>query len=45
MLKLTGLGVAGAAIGASGLGGVMKAMGHDIFDTVSDSETATNKVN
>lgn len=45
MLKLTGLGVAGAAIGASGLGGVMKAMGHDIFDTVSDSETAINKVN
>ena len=45
MLKLTGVGIAGAAIGASGLGGVMKAMGHDIFEVVSDSTTAENKVN
>ena len=45
MLKLTGIGVAGVAIGASGLGGVMKAMGYDVFETVADSTTASNKVN
>ncbi len=45
MLKLTGIGVAGVAIGASGLGGVMKAMGYDVFEPVADSTTASNKVN
>jgi len=45
MLKLTGMGVAGIAIGASGFGGVMKAMGYDVFEPVADSSTAKNKVN
>jgi len=45
MLKLTGMGVAGIAIGASGFGGVMKAMGYDVFEPVEDSITAKNKVN
>jgi len=45
MLKLTGMGVAGIAIGASGFGGVMKAMGYDVFEPVEDSTTAKNKVN
>lgn len=47
MLKMTGAGAAGVAIGASGFGGVMKAMGYNIFaDTapVADSTTAINKV-
>lgn len=44
MLKLTGMGVAGVAIGASGLGGVMKVMGYDVFEPVADSTTARNKV-
>lgn len=45
MLKLTSMGVAGIAIGASGFGGVMKAMGYDVFEPVADSSTAKNKVN
>ncbi|MED3572970.1 iron uptake transporter deferrochelatase/peroxidase subunit [Cytobacillus praedii] len=45
MLKLTGIGAAGAAIGASGLGGVMKAMGYDVSEPVADSTTASNKAN
>lgn len=44
MLKLTGIGAAGIAIGASGLGGVMKVMGYDVFEPVADSTTARNKV-
>jgi len=44
MLKLSGIGVAGVAIGASGLGGVMKVMGYDVFEPVADSTTARNKV-
>ncbi|MFJ7981670.1 iron uptake transporter deferrochelatase/peroxidase subunit [Lysinibacillus xylanilyticus] len=44
MLKLTGIGAAGIAIGASGLGGVMKVMGYDVFEPVADSTTAVNKV-
>lgn len=44
MLKLTGAGAAGIAIGASGFGGVMKAMGVNVFETVADSTTAQNKV-
>ncbi|GLC88816.1 iron uptake transporter deferrochelatase/peroxidase subunit [Lysinibacillus piscis] len=43
MLKLTGVGMAGVAIGASGLGGVMKAMGYELLE--DDSTTAQNKVN
>lgn len=45
MLKLTGAGVLGAAIGATGMGSVMKVMGHDIFEVVSDDEAVVNKVN
>jgi deferrochelatase/peroxidase EfeB len=45
MLKLTGIGVAGAAIGASGFGGVIKVMGNDIFEKIEDDETVQNKVN
>lgn len=45
MLKLTGAGVIGAAIGATGFGGVMKALGHDVFDAVSDNSSSKNKVN
>lgn len=41
MLKLTGLGAAGVAIGATGLGGVIKTFGMDFLD---DDSTATNKV-
>ncbi|MGE7090508.1 iron uptake transporter deferrochelatase/peroxidase subunit [Lysinibacillus sp. NPDC048646] len=44
MLKLSGIGVAGVAIGASGFGGVMKAMGYNVFEPVADSTTARNKV-
>ncbi|WP_341302563.1 iron uptake transporter deferrochelatase/peroxidase subunit [Lysinibacillus sp. FSL H8-0500] len=44
MLKLTGVGVAGVAVGASGFGGVMKAMGYTIFEPVADSTTAKHKV-
>ncbi|KOY80667.1 deferrochelatase/peroxidase EfeB [Lysinibacillus macroides] len=44
MLKLTGVGVAGVAVGASGFGGVMKAMGYNIFEPVADSTTAKHKV-
>lgn len=44
MLKLTGMGVAGIAIGASGFGGVMKAMGYDMFEPVADSTTAKIKL-
>ena len=44
MLKLTGAGVAGVAIGATGLGGVMKAMGQDIFEVVADNNATENKV-
>ncbi|MEG0450049.1 MAG: iron uptake transporter deferrochelatase/peroxidase subunit [Lysinibacillus sp.] len=44
MLKLTGIGAAGVAIGASGFGGVLKAMGYDVFQPVADSKTAINKV-
>ena len=44
MLKLTGMGAVGVAIGASGFGGVMKAMGYDVFEPVADSKTAINKV-
>lgn len=45
MLKLTGIGAAGVAIGATGFGGVMKVMGYDVFEPVADSKTAINKVN
>lgn len=44
MLKITGAGVVGAAIGASGLGGAMKVMGYDVFDVVSDNPSSKNKV-
>ncbi len=44
MLKLTGIGAVGAAIGVSGFGGVMKAMGHNVFGPVEDSTTTYNKV-
>ncbi len=43
MLKITGAGAAGLAIGASGMGGVLKAFGKDFF--LDDDATATNKVN
>ncbi|MEO4054815.1 iron uptake transporter deferrochelatase/peroxidase subunit [Solibacillus sp. CAU 1738] len=42
MLKLTGAGAAGVAIGASGFGGVMNAMGYDVFESVVGD--ASNKV-
>lgn len=41
MLKMTGLGAAGVAIGATGFGGVIKTFGMDFFD---DDSTSTNKV-
>ncbi|MBK3494601.1 deferrochelatase/peroxidase EfeB [Viridibacillus sp. YIM B01967] len=41
MLKMTGLGAAGVAIGATGLGGVIKTFGMDFLD---DDSTVTNKV-
>lgn len=44
LLKLTGIGAAGVAIGASSLGGVMNLTGHDVFEFVADSTTASNKV-
>lgn len=44
MLKVTGAGVVGAAIGATGFGGVMKALGHDVFSSVSDNPSTKNKV-
>ncbi|ATP39895.1 deferrochelatase/peroxidase EfeB [Solibacillus sp. R5-41] len=44
MLKLTGIGAVGVAIGASGFGGVINAMGYDVFESVADSKTAINKV-
>lgn len=44
LLKLTGIGAAGVAIGASSLGGVMNVMGYDVFEFVADSTTASNKV-
>ena len=44
MLKLTSIGAAGVAIGASGFGGVLKAMGYDVFEPVADSKTAINKI-
>lgn len=45
MLKLTGIGAAGVVIGTSGLGGVMKIRGYDVFGPVADSNAASNKVN
>lgn len=44
MLKLTGAGAAGVAIGATGFGGVMKVMGMDLFESVADSTGSTNKI-
>ena len=44
MLKLTGIGAAGVAVGATGFGGVMKAMDYGVFAPVADSKTAINKV-
>ncbi|MBA9029071.1 iron uptake transporter deferrochelatase/peroxidase subunit [Peribacillus huizhouensis] len=44
ILKLTGVGAAGVAIGATSLGGVIKAMGSDVFEPVADSTRAINKV-
>ncbi|MGE6414020.1 iron uptake transporter deferrochelatase/peroxidase subunit [Planococcus kocurii] len=41
MLKITGASAAGAAVLASGMGGVAKAFGFDILD---DDQTAENKV-
>lgn len=43
MLKITGAGAAGIAIGATGMGGVLKAFGKDFLQ--EDDTTATNKVN
>ncbi|WP_397536437.1 iron uptake transporter deferrochelatase/peroxidase subunit [Rummeliibacillus pycnus] len=43
MLKMTGAGAAGIAIGASGMGGILKAFGKDVF--LDDDNSATNKVN
>jgi deferrochelatase/peroxidase EfeB len=45
MLKMTGVGVVGVAIGATGLGGAMKVMGYDVLDVVSDNPLSKNKVN
>ena len=41
MLKITGASAAGVAVLASGMGGVAKAIGFDIFE---DDTTATNKI-
>lgn len=43
MLKVTGMTAAGIVIGASGFGGVAKALGYD-FMQVDDSSTSKNKV-
>ena len=43
MLKMTGAGAAGVAIGASGLGGVLKAFG--VPDFLEDDTSVENKVN
>lgn len=43
MLKLTGAGAAGVAIGASGLGGVLKTFG--VPDWLDDNPNVENKVN
>ncbi|MGX9136315.1 iron uptake transporter deferrochelatase/peroxidase subunit [Rummeliibacillus sp. JY-2-4R] len=43
MLKVTGAGAAGLAIGASGMGGVLKAFGKNLL--LDDDTSATNKVN
>ena len=42
MLKLTGAGAAGVAIGASGLGGVLKTFG--VPDWLDDNPNVENKV-
>lgn len=42
MMKMTGAGAVGLAIGASGMGGVLKAFGKDILE---DQSTVANKVN
>lgn len=41
MLKITGASAAGVAVLASGMGGVAKAIGFDVFE---DDTTATNKI-
>lgn len=43
MLKMTGITAAGIAIGASGFGGVVKALGYDLT-AVDDNLTTENKV-
>ena len=43
MLKMTGAGAAGVAIGASGLGGVLKAFG--VPEWLDDDKTVQHKVN
>ncbi|HWK21776.1 MAG TPA: iron uptake transporter deferrochelatase/peroxidase subunit [Ureibacillus sp.] len=44
MLKLSGMTIAGVAIGASGFGGVAKALGYD-FMQVDDNTSTKNKIN
>ncbi|GEK29920.1 peroxidase [Kurthia zopfii] len=44
MLKMTGIGAAGIAIGASGMGGILSTFGKD-FVAEDDDSTAKNKVN
>ena len=44
MLKLSGAGLAGAALGASGFGGTIKALGYDLTPSPDDNLTVNNKV-
>lgn len=44
MLKLTSAGVAGAAIGATGFGGTIKALGYDLMPTLDDNDSVENKI-
>lgn len=45
LLKLTGVGIGGAAIGATAFGGAMKVMGRNAYEVVSDNPKSKNKVN
>ncbi|WP_042475069.1 iron uptake transporter deferrochelatase/peroxidase subunit [Bacillus ndiopicus] len=45
MLKLTGASIAGVAIGASSLGGIMHTMGYNPLDIIADNNNTKNKIN
>lgn len=44
MLKITAAGVAGAAIGAAGIGGAMKAIGYEAGTAPQDNLSVSNKI-